>query len=162
MACGALLLIRTQDQSWRPIPPGGNLPQPTAHRHDHPQATGAGCLGVPVAGLDRPSPRRGDAITAERSLRAAAQRTAYLSLGDKRSDMQCRSGVSRPLNAYLSLPYYLPRNGPVASGWSSGTSGSLDSPNHCSLDNLPSELPTHRSPLESRSGLRFAFSGVPK
>ena len=42
-----------------PILPGGNLPQPTAHR----QATGPRFLAIAGAGLDCPSPRRGDAVT---------------------------------------------------------------------------------------------------
>ena len=44
---------------------------PPAHGHFHPAATEPGCLAVPGAGLDRPSPRRGDAITAAGSLSSA-------------------------------------------------------------------------------------------
>jgi transposase len=46
-----------------------------AHRHHHPQTTRKGCLAVPGAGLDCPSPRLGDAIPAARSLNLATQNT---------------------------------------------------------------------------------------
>ena len=58
-----------QDQPWRPIPPWRDLPQPPAHGQHHPAATGPRYLAVPGAGLDWPSPRRGDAITTTGSLR---------------------------------------------------------------------------------------------
>jgi hypothetical protein len=61
-------VIQRKIRSWRPFPPGGNVPQPTAHRHDHPQATGPRCLANPRACLDCPSPWRGDAVTTARSL----------------------------------------------------------------------------------------------
>jgi len=68
-ACPAPVGDSAQDQPWRPIPPGSDLPQPPAHRHDHPQATGPRCLAVPGAGLDCPSPRWGDAVTVAGSLK---------------------------------------------------------------------------------------------
>jgi hypothetical protein len=61
-ACPAPVGDSAQDQPWRPVPPGCDLPQPPAHSHHHPAATGARCLAVPGAGLDRSSPRRGDAL----------------------------------------------------------------------------------------------------
>ena len=46
-----------------------------AHRHHQPQTTRKGCLAVPGAGLNCPSPRWGDAIPAARSLNLATQNT---------------------------------------------------------------------------------------
>ncbi|WP_396122331.1 transposase [Cyanobium sp. ATX 6A2] len=51
-------VIQRKIQSWLPVPPGSDLPQPPAHRHDQPQETGPLCLGVPGASLDCPSPWR--------------------------------------------------------------------------------------------------------
>ena len=64
-----------QGQPWRPVGQRRHLQGTPAHRHHHPQTTRKGCLAVPGAGLDCPSPRWGDAIPAARSLNLATQNT---------------------------------------------------------------------------------------
>lgn len=65
------------------------MPQPAAHGHHNPGTTGTGYLGVPGAGLDCRSPRRGDAITATGSLSSAAEAALRLRLfSDERYGVQ--------------------------------------------------------------------------
>jgi hypothetical protein len=65
-----------QDQPWRSIHKRCDLPQPPAHSHGHPQATGQRCLELPGAGLDRPAPRWRNAIAGARSLRRQSDKPA--------------------------------------------------------------------------------------